>query len=132
VFTIPNFSLLNIAPDVAALLGCEAAIIRVFHTAQAGYVCTVCGQAARLTDTDPATVLVLAYPDGPHVVRLAHGTCCDSGIIAMTNDPNTNPPVLFPAMAWLRPADTTRRRCSSSPRAFTGCGSPPTVRSPTP
>lgn len=106
MFTIPNFPMLDIAPAVASLLGSEAAIIRVFDTAQAGYVCTVCGDPARLTDTDPAAVLVLAYPDGPHVVRLAHRACSDSGIIAMTDDPEANPAVLFPAVAWLRPADT--------------------------
>jgi hypothetical protein len=106
VFTIPNLPLLDIAPDVAALLGSEAAMIRMFDTAEAGYVCTVCNTAARLTDTDPAAVVVLAFPDGPHVVRLAHGACSGSGIIAMTDDPDTNPAVLFPAVAWLRPADT--------------------------
>ncbi|GIE99493.1 hypothetical protein [Paractinoplanes rishiriensis] len=107
MFTIPNLALLDIAPAVAALLGCEQAITHLYRTAETGYVCTVCGEPANLTDTAPAAVVVLAYPDGPHVVRLAHAGCSDSGIIAMTDDPTDNPAVLFPAMAWLRPADTT-------------------------
>lgn len=107
MFTIPNLPLLDIAPAVVSLLGGEQAIIRVYRTAEAGFVCTVCGQPAKLTDSAPAAVVVLAYPDGPHVVRLAHAGCSDSGIIAMTDEPTDNPAVLFPAMAWLRPADTT-------------------------
>ncbi len=106
MFTIPNFPHLDIAPEVVALLGPEQAIIRAFDVAEAGYVCTVCDTPARLTDTDPAAVLVLAYPDGPHVVRYAHADCAGSGIVAVTDDPHGNPAVLFPAMAWLRPADT--------------------------
>lgn len=107
MFTIPNLPLLDIAPAVVSLLDSEQAIIRLYRTAEAGYVCTVCDTPARLTDTAPAAVLVLAYPDGPHVVRLAHAGCSGSGIVAMTDDPQDNPAVVFPAMAWLRPADTT-------------------------
>lgn len=106
MFTVPNLPLLDIAPDVAALLGCEAAILRTFDTAEAGYICTVCGTPGRLTGTEPAAVVVLAFPDGPHVVRLAHGDCSDSGIIAMTDDPELDPAVLFPALVWLRPTGT--------------------------
>lgn len=110
MFTIPNHPMLAIAPDVVALLGSPAAVLRVINIARSGYVCTVCASPARLTDTDRAAVLVLAFPDAPHVVRLAHGDCADSCILAMTDDPDINPgadpAILFPAMAWLRPPET--------------------------
>jgi len=96
---------LTIAPEVANLLGSEQAIVRVFDTAQAGYICTVCAQPGKLAADAPAVVLVLAYSDGPNVVRLAHHGCSDSGIIPMTGQPDINPAIVFPAVGWLRPAD---------------------------
>lgn len=65
----------------------------------------MCAEPGRLTEAEPAAVLVLAYSDGLHVVRLAHMRCLDSGVITMTDTPEINPAVLFPAVAWLRPGD---------------------------
>ncbi len=70
--------MLNIAPDVAQLLGSKDAIRKVVHTAESGYCCAVCADSGRLTEDEPVSVLlVLRGPTSTPVVRLAHGWCAD-------------------------------------------------------
>jgi hypothetical protein len=57
--------ILNIAPDVAELLGITDGITAAFDIAELGYLCTACGQPGTLTETDTASVVVY-LPDNGH------------------------------------------------------------------
>src|SRR5213078_2530347 len=96
--------MLNIAPDVARVLGSEDAIGKVIHTAESGYRCAVCGDSGRLTSAESASVLlVLRGPTGTPVVRLAHGCCADSGVLVSAEPLPADTGSEVPGKAWLRP-----------------------------
>jgi len=102
--------MLNIAPDVARLLGSEDAIGKVFHTAESGYCCPVCGDSGRLTEDESASVLlVLRGPTATPVVRLAHGCCADSAVLVSAEPLTTDTGMDVPGKAWLRPHPDTPR-----------------------
>ncbi len=102
--------MLNIAPDVARLLGSEDAILKVFHTAESGYCCPVCGDSGRLTEDESASVLlVLRGPTATPVVRLAHGCCADSAVLVSAEPLTTDTGMDVPGKAWLRPHPDTPR-----------------------
>ncbi|MEV6932739.1 hypothetical protein AB0M46_50745 [Dactylosporangium sp. NPDC051485] len=98
---------LNIAPEVAELLGSEDAILAAFDAAELGFVCTACGQPGTLTATDRASV-VAYLPDhgrGAPVVRYAHEHCQASELLTVDTPVGDDPGSVWPAQAWLRPDD---------------------------
>jgi hypothetical protein len=97
--------ILNIAPDVADLLGSDDAITAAFDIAELGYLCTACGQPGKLTETDTASV-VIYLPDNGHgapLVRWAHEHCMASQVVVTNAPTGTEPGSLWPAHALLRP-----------------------------
>lgn len=111
--------ILNIAPEVAELLGSQDAILNVFDAAELGFRCTACGQPGKLTATDTASV-VAYLPDGGQgaaIVRLAHEHCQASEVITTDAPTGDDPGSVWPAKAWLRPTgDEPRAAVLVGPR----------------
>jgi hypothetical protein len=98
--------ILNIAPDVAELLGSHDAMATAFDIAQQGYLCTSCGNPGTLTSTAAAS-LVVYLPDNAHgapLVRWAHEHCMASQVLVTDAPTGTEPGSLWPAQALLRPS----------------------------
>jgi len=113
--------MLNIAPDVAELLGSEDAILAAYRAAELGYRCTVCGDPGQLTEDESASVVLILHEGGAAatVLRLAHGWCSDSGIRVVDDDPTrVDLDAIRPGLAWLRPhPDDPRAVLLIAPRA---------------
>lgn len=95
---------LLVAPEVARVIGSEQAMINAARAASVGYRCPVCGGLGALVDGRPASlIIVLSYRAATTpVVRVAHESCCDSGIYLLNDPVNAEAHDFWPGMAWLR------------------------------
>ncbi len=100
--------LLRICADVYLFIDREDKA-PLFDAACAGYDCPICGQPGRLTEDEPASVLVDIDSDdlARRVIRIAHAACSPSRV-RLVDDLDTGretiPP--WPAVTLLRPGGT--------------------------
>ena len=109
---------MNIAPEVAEILGSEDVILAAFDTAEVGFLCTACGQPGKLTPTDRASVVVYRPErgNGAPIVRYAHEHCEASEVIETDAPQLVDPGSVWPAKAWLRPHGDPRAVVLVGPR----------------